>query len=853
MKFTDYSPILNRSYFLRVVLSVVLIFCVWGKVWSGDDNLILSECPTTPKNHQYVGNRSPLQASRLITLPSGTVSPKGWLKQMLLMQAAGFHGHLQEISDFLKPADNAWLSKTGKGKRGWEEVPYWLKGYLNCAYALHDEAMIREAHRWVKAAMDSQQQDGWFGPGEGRTGEATDLVGRDDLWPNMVMLFILQDYYEKTGDKRVFELMTRYFRYLEKLPEERFLIGYWPSMRGGDQLYSILWLYNRTGQSWLLDLAKKTHRKTARWDKGLINLHNVNVAQAFREPAVYSLLSLDSKDLQATEQVYQKIRKVWGQVPGGMFGADENAREGFTGPRQMIETCGIVEEMLSDELLIAITGNPSWAERCENVTFNSLPAAFSPDMRGLRYLTGPNMPQSDHRNKAPGIQNGGDMLGMNPHWHRCCQHNSGHGWPYFNNHLWYATAGDGLAAFLYAPCQVTAKVAGGQLVTIDEETHYPFEEKIQFVLTLKNSVEFPLLFRIPEWCHRPSISINGKKVQDWHGATSNPNLVAGKIVSLKRLWQNGDKIELEFPMETSIKKWESNQTVSINHGPLTYSLLIKEKYVRYAGTDLWPAYDIFPDSSWNYGLQLDDMGKGSNLGISFEAGKWPEDDRPFTQNCPVKMHVKGRKILNWKLDRNGLVQEVIAGPIHSNEPLEPLTLIPMGAARLRISAFPIIDNGSAGKDWPESPKYVTKSSHCWSIDTEDALCDGILPKNSNDPIIPRFTYWPHQGTKEWVEYQFKEEKTINSCSVYWFDDSKTGGGCKLPQSWKISYLDGKVWKSVHAKDVYTIQANQFCKVRFDPIKSSAIRLEIQLQPKSSAGILEWEISSPVPKQDIKAK
>ena len=147
-------------------------------------------------------------------------------------------------------------------------MPYWLKGYLNCAYALNDEAMIKEAHFWVEGAFNSQQADGWFGPGEGRKGLATDLVGRDDLWPNMIMLFIFQDYFEKTGDKRVLDLMRKYFKYLEGVPENKFLVGYWPPMRAGDQLYSILWLYNRTGEEWLLDLAHKTHRKAARWDTG---------------------------------------------------------------------------------------------------------------------------------------------------------------------------------------------------------------------------------------------------------------------------------------------------------------------------------------------------------------------------------------------------------------------------------------------------------------------------------------------------------------------------------------------------------------------------------------------------------
>src|SRR5262245_33236895 len=235
------------------------------------DVTVVDKAPVTPANTQYVANKKPLQPSGLVRLPPGSVKPEGWLKAMLRMQADGFHGHLQEISPFLKKEGNAWLSKDGRGSQGWEEVPYWLKGYINCAYALNDEKMIKEAHFWVEGAINSQQADGWFGPGEGRKGVATDLVGKSDLWPNMIMLFIFQDYFEKTGDKRVLEVMRKYFKYLEKLPDDKFLVGYWPPMRAGDQLYSILWLYNHTGEEWLLDLATKTHRKAARWDTGLIN------------------------------------------------------------------------------------------------------------------------------------------------------------------------------------------------------------------------------------------------------------------------------------------------------------------------------------------------------------------------------------------------------------------------------------------------------------------------------------------------------------------------------------------------------------------------------------------------------
>ncbi|HUS34748.1 MAG TPA: beta-L-arabinofuranosidase domain-containing protein [Verrucomicrobiae bacterium] len=652
--------------------------------------------PSGPINH-YVANRQPLAPSPAAKLPVGAVRPTGWLKKQLQLQANGFHGHLTEISDFLKKENNAWLSKAGEGQRGWEEPPYWLKGFLITGYLLEDERMIKEAHTWIEAALDSQKPDGWFGPDKGRTGVATDLKGRDDLWPNMIMLYCLQSYYERTSDPRVLELMRKYFRYLESVPEDKFLLGYWPSIRGGDQLYSILWLYNRTGESWLLDLAHKTHRKTARWDivtdtpgKEIANFHNVNITQAFREPATYWMLSKDEKHLTATEQVWRKVRDLFGQVPGGMFGADENARPGHKGPRQAIETCGIAEEMLSDETLIAITGNPVWAERCENATFNSLPAAFTADMKALRYLTAPNLPQSDHGNKAPAFENEGDMLHMNPHSHRCCQHNAGHAWPYFTEHLWYAAPGNGLAAYIYSPCVVTAKVADGADVRISEQTKYPFEERIEFNITLSKRSTFPLYLRIPEWCDDASIELNDIK--------SKLKFPPGKLAKIERAWRSGDKLALNLPMKIAVGEWSKNHgTVSVDRGPLTYSLYIKEDYKRQGGTDAWPAWDIFPASPWNYGLV-----NPNPAAFKVFKREWPSDDQPFqAEHAPIALQTKARRISNWTLDAKGAINEVVDQPVKSKEPEEVVTLIPMGAARLRISAFPVVDNNNPkAREWP---------------------------------------------------------------------------------------------------------------------------------------------------------
>ncbi|MCH5377753.1 MAG: glycoside hydrolase family 127 protein, partial [Planctomycetes bacterium] len=339
---------------------------------AADAQVTMVDHPATDSsNDHYVGTRPPLLPEPLIKLPIRSIEPRGWVRKQLQLQADGFHGHLGEISRFLNKEGNAWLNPEASGHSGWEEAPYWLKGFANCAYLLRDEPRIAEAKTWIEAALASRQDDGWFGPESNRTR----VNGAPDLWPNMIMLFCLQDYYDFTEDPRVIPLMTAYFRYLQTIPDERFLPDYWDNMRGGDLLFSVYWLYSRTGDEQLLKLAEKVHRNTARWDEDVINWHNVNIAQAFREPATWYLQSKRPADLHASYRDWRKVREMYGRVPGGMFGGDENCRPGYDDPRQAIETCGIVEQMLSDEMLMQISGDPFWADHCEEVAFNTYPAA----------------------------------------------------------------------------------------------------------------------------------------------------------------------------------------------------------------------------------------------------------------------------------------------------------------------------------------------------------------------------------------------------------------------------------------------------------------------------------------------
>jgi len=626
--------------------------------------------PVEGGNGFYPGNRPPLLPSPLMKLPIGAIEPRGWVRQQLSLMADGMTGNLTKLSKFLQPT-SAWRTLKATDE-GWEEVPYWLRGFGDLGYVLKNKRILSEAGEWLDAALRSQQPDGYFGP------PAIKLM--DDLWPNMPMLNAFQSRYEATGDERILPVMTKYFRYEYALPKKRLLPGSWQKFRGGDNIVSVYWLFNRTGERWLLDLAATLHEQTVDWTAGPPTPHGVNNTQGFREPATYYQQAKDRRFLEATEGDYAAVMNEYGQVPGGMFGADENFRPGYTGPSQAAETCSMVEFMHSFQVLLKITGDPVWAERCEDVAFNSFPAAMTADLKGLHYLTAPNLVQCDP-SKDHVFENNEYMLPFSPREvYRCCQHNVAMGWPYYAEHLWLATAGNGLAAVLYAASAVEAKVGNGVKVRIEEDTDYPFDEVVELRLTTPAEVKFPLYLRIPFWAEGSSVAVNGKdlNVEPWPRS----------YVVIERPWHNGDRVSLRFPPKLAVSVWKTQaNAVSVNLGPLTYSLKIGEKWEKLSGTEEWPDLALYPTSPWNIGLEVN----RTNPAASFQVGKKSKlADQPFAlDSAPVQLSAKGRLLPDWKLVEN-CAGRLPTSPANSDQPELDVSLVPMGCARLRISVFPTL-------------------------------------------------------------------------------------------------------------------------------------------------------------------
>ncbi|MEV5428108.1 RICIN domain-containing protein [Streptomyces sp. NPDC052701] len=649
---------------------------------------------------------APPAPDRFRRLTPGSVTARGWLAGQLRLQLDGLCGRFESVSHFLDFSASGW---THPGRGAWEEVPYWLRGYVPLAIATGDRHALARSRQWIEAILATQRGDGFFGPEALRTS----LGGGPDFWPFLPLLQALRSYEEYTHDARVVPFLVRFLRFMNGQGPGAFDTS-WVSYRWGDGLDVAVWLYRRTGEAFLLELAAKMHTLGADWTGATPSRHNVNIAQGFREPAQYAQLTGSAELTRATYRAYDTVMGAYGQFPGGGMAGDENYRPGFGDPRQGFETCGIVEFMASHELLTRITGDPVWADRCEDLAFNMLPAALDPQGRSVHYITSANGVDLDNRPKTQGqFQNGFAMQAFQPgvDQYRCCPHNYGMGWPYFTEELWLATPDDGLAAAMYAPSRVRAQVAGGTTVTLTEDTGYPFTETVRITLATPGPVRFPLRLRVPGWCPNPELRVNG-------GPVAAPGGPAWAVV--ERTWHDGDVVSLRLPQRTALRRWPGNHdAVSVQHGPLTYSLKIGERYDRYAGDDAFPSYEVHATSPWNYGL--DPLPEPT-----FTRTGGPVPDNPFTHDTvPVRITARARRVDAWIADDEHVVAPLQDGPARSTAPVERVTLIPMGAARLRITAFPTASPD--GRPWtPEPPFRRIANRHSGKV----LAVDGMSTENS---------------------------------------------------------------------------------------------------------------------------
>jgi uncharacterized protein len=658
-----------------------------------------------------IKNRAPLGPNAFYPLPLGSIRPTGWLKDQLQVQANGLSGHLDEFWTDVS-ARGGWLGGkeigTGRadpygstaGSDPYERVPYYLDGLVALAYLLDDARLKAKVQRFVDWALASQVASGMFGPS----------TPEDEWWPRIAMLKALCQYQEFTGDARVIPVIDKYLRF--QLAEmQRHPSGDLTRYRWQDQLVSIFWLYNRTGSPYLLDLAKCLHTWGHDWTAQFANFqykervsfpptltadnisaqelktineaHGVSIAQGIKVGPLWSLVSGASYDRAAARQMIATLDEYHG-LPNGMYSCDEHLAG--RNPSQGSELCAVVEYMFSLEQSLAVTGDSALADRLEKLAFNALPGTLTDDMWAHQYDQEPNQVEcSLHR--EPWSTNGpeANLFGLEPN-DGCCTANFSQGWPKLTASLFMLTGSegtdshDGLVAAVYAPCEVRTRVRGTS-VHIVEETSYPFQGSILLTVSPATPTRFPLHLRIPAWAARTSIVINGEPM---------PPPAPGHFAIVEREWRANDRVEITFPMKPRALRGH-HDSVSIERGPLVFSLPITESWVKLRDNGMTADWQVYPASRWNYALNLASDNAVAQLAVTERSvGKVPFS----SHDVPVTMRISARQLPTW-FAAEGAAKAPPQSPVTSDLPDETITLVPYACAKLRITAFPALSETSS--------------------------------------------------------------------------------------------------------------------------------------------------------------
>jgi hypothetical protein len=629
-----------------------------------------------------------LAQPRFRPLPLGSIRPGGWLARQLRIQADGLSGHLDGFWPDVK--DSRWF---GGDSESWERAPYWLDGVIPLAFLLDDTALKGRIMHYMDHILTHQEGDGWLGPRVMIVAAGQGEMPSYDLWAQLLVTKVLVQYHEATGDRRAVDALERALHCLDARIDQTPLFN-WGQFRWFEALIAIYWLYERTGERWLFDLAIKLHAQGfnwraffARWPltaptpRGRWNYmgHVVNNAMAIKAHGLWWRLSEDTQDRAGVYDMIEKLDRYHGMVTGVFTGDECIAGKR---PTQGTELCAVVEYAYSLEVLLSVMGDPAFGDRLEKIVFNGLPATFSPDMWAHQYDQQVNQVECSVRWDRPWTTNGGEsnIYGLEPNY-GCCTANLSQGWPKFAAHLWMRSVEeDGLAAVAYGPGSVKTEVQGVG-VTVELKTDYPFRDMLQFTVTAENPVRFPLSLRIPAWAAEATLRVAG-------GEAVRPE--AGTFHRIDREWQGTTKVALTLPMSPALS-FRTNGAVTIERGPLVYALKIGEDWRRIhqdrPHRELPHAdWEVYPTTDWNYAL---DVGEAT-LADDVRFDEHPMGDCLFSpEGAPVSATAKGKRVPQWQME-NGSAADVPQSPVTSSEPLEKLTLIPYGCTNLRITEFPVL-------------------------------------------------------------------------------------------------------------------------------------------------------------------
>lgn len=625
-------------------------------------------------------------------------------------------------------------------------------------------------------------------------------------------------YYQATGKRQLLDVALKTADLLDKTfgPDKQAI---WP----GHQIteMGLAKLYRATGDQRYINLAKfmidvrgpntgvasgneynQSHKKVL--DQNEAVGHAVRATYMYSGMADVAALTGDKSYIDALNKIWDNVVNKKLYITGGIGSTNHGEAFGknYELPNMTAynETCAAIGNDYWNHRLFLLHADAKYIDVMERTLYNGLISGVSLDGKTFFY---PNPLESKGQHaRSP-------WFGC-----ACCPGNITRFIASVPGYV-YAQKGDAIFINLFAAGNANIEMDDKRKIKIVQETNYPWNGNIKMTVNPETSGNFTVNVRIPGWARNEpvpgdlykfadknvepvTLKINGQKVE--YALTKG-------YAPLTREWKKGDVIELALPMP--VRRVTSHELVSTN----------KDRVSLQRGPVVYCAE--WPD---NPGKQV------RNIMLSDDA-KLSADYNPSFLNGVVTIKSKA---IAFSRDKDGKV-------IKTNQ---DFTAIPYYAWANRGKGEMIVwlpNNESIVK--PASPPTIASLSNV-TVSSEaknpGAINDLSEPASSIDRSETFMHWWPKNGTTEFVEYKFDGSHTISESEVYWFVDAPEGG-CSLPASWKLLYKDGNQWKPVENTIPYTIEKNKFNKVTFKAVTTTAFKLEVTLQGKSSAGIHEWKV------------
>lgn len=530
--------------------------------------------------------------------------------------------------------------------------------------------------------------------------------------------------------------------------------------------------------------------------------HAVRAAYMYAGMADVAALTGDSAYIRAIDRIWDNIVNKKLYITGGI-GATSNGEafgKNYELPNMSAycETCAAIGNVYVNYRLFLLHGDSKYYDVLERTLYNGLISGVSLDGGGFFY---PNPLESlGQHQRQP-------WFGC-----ACCPSNICRFIPSLPGYI-YAVKDNNVYINLFMSNTADLDVDGKKVV-ISQQTNYPWKGDVAITVDKTALKNWTMKIRIPGWVRnipvpgdlyyytdgkRPqySVSVNGQPVES--------QLVDGYFC-INRQWKKGDKVEVHFDMEPrTVKannKVEANRgRVAVERGPIVYCAEWPDNDFDVLGVliNQNPQFNVVDKPDLLYGI--------TELVTDGQTLEFDADGR--LQAKDVKLTLI--PYYAWCHRGSGEMEVWIPQELRASRPTMPPTL----ASQSKI-----------------------ESSHRGSL---SAINDRLTPADEFDRSVPYLHWWPEKATTEWVSYEFPEATKVQSSTVYWYDDGPWGG-CRVPKAWRLFYRDNAgEWQPVEGADRYPTTKGSACTVNFDPVTTSALRMEIDLPDDNSTGIFEWEV------------